>query len=112
MPKKKMSKTMAGIIQLDSDFSIARNNYEWVLMRHYATTNKKGEPSVKTKTTYHPTLKSVAKSVLETRAAGASSVDELITAFDTGVMALSLRLEEAVIKATDNRWPQPITDAR
>lgn len=98
--KKKMSKTMAGIIQLDSDFSIARNNYEWVLMRHYATTNKKGEPSVKTKTTYHPTLKSAAKFILETRAAGASSVD-----------ALSLRLEEAVIKATDNRWPQPITDA-
>ena len=65
------------MIKINEEYSFDRDKFGWNLYRFVEARDKKGNPKLKKKTTYHATLEQVCKKIIDLEAGKYDSMKEL-----------------------------------
>lgn len=76
------------VIKINDDFSFYRGKYDWHLLERTENIYK-GELKIGKKTTYHPSIKSVASAVIERSAGNCPDMDSLKILVNNAVETLA-----------------------
>ena len=65
------------MIKINPQFSVEKDKYQWLLHEYTDTVNAKDEPTVSTRTTYHPSLNYCLRQIANRMAGKCETVEDL-----------------------------------
>lgn len=82
-------------IKIGDRFAVKKDAFQWVLTETYDSVGRDGKPKKSTRNTYHPTLKTVVRAVVDAEAGRGDSLNALVALMAKAEESLYVRLCDA-----------------